>query len=137
MSTPTVLCHDARNFVGSTLRFPWPSPLGDRMTLGDINVKPGHNLSTYKNPQSHIYLAHHNLASLCYSIALANRIFDSESLDKHRNIGRDMGVVVVAIEKVIATQSLAEPEKRHSIFNTARKVEDVMEADLDRDFLDI
>jgi hypothetical protein len=137
MSTPTVSCPDARKFVGSNLRFPWPSPLGDRMTLGDINVKSGHNLSTYKDAQSHIYLAHHNLASLCYSVALANRIFDSESLDKHHNIARDMGAVVAAIEKVIATQSMAELEKRRNAFNAVRKVEDVMEADLDRDFLDI
>jgi len=136
MSTPTVACPDARKFVGSSLRFPWPSPLGDRMTLGDINVKTGHNLSTYKDSQSHNYLAHHNLASLCSSIALANRIFDSESLDARHNIGRDMGAAVAAIEKVIATQSMQELEKRRSIFNAVRKVEDMMEADRERDFLD-
>jgi hypothetical protein len=136
MSTPTVACPDARKFVGSSLKFPWPSPLADRMTLGDINVKPGQNLTTYKDAQSHVYLAHHNLASLCSSIALANRIFDSESLDRQHNIARDMGLVVAAIEKVIASQSMAELEKRRGVFNTVRKVETLIDADLERDFLD-
>jgi hypothetical protein len=136
MNLPAVGCPDARRFVGSTLKFPWPSPLGDKMTLGDINVRKGANLKSYRDQQSNFYLAHHNLASLCYSVALANRIFDSESLDKRHNIAKDIGAVVAAIHAVIKTQSMDELEKRRTVFNTVRKVEEGIECDLERDFLE-
>lgn len=136
MTLPPVDCPDARRFVGSPLKFPWPSPLGDKMTLGDINVRKGVNLKSYRDQQSNWYLQHHNLASLCYGVALANRIFDSESLDKRHNIAKDMGAVVAAIRSVIKSQSMDDLEKKRSIFNAVRTVEEGIECDLERDFLE-
>jgi hypothetical protein len=47
-----------------------------------------------------------------------------------------MGAVVAAINSVIKTQSMDELEKKRSIFNAVRTVEDGIECDLERDFLE-
>ena len=135
MTLPSVKCPDARRFVGSSLRFPWPSPLGDRMSLGDINVQKGANLKTYRDNQSNFYLNHHNLASLCASIALANRVFDSESLDVKHNYAENMGALVATIHEVIKAGSLDLLERKRSIFEAVRAVEPLGEAEDERDYL--
>ena len=67
---------------------------------------------------------HHNLAALCYAIATANRIFDSENLLGTHSIAIDMGRAVAAIEQVIATGTLTELERHRATFNAIRKVND-------------
>ena len=113
---------DDRAFLGSTLRWPWPSPLGDRMVLGDICVaKPDAYVSTWQDQQTQAYLTHHNLAALCSGVALANRIFDQESVLHDHTVARSVGAVVEAIERVIASGSLATLEGLRSTFSKLRE----------------
>ena len=131
MTLPSCDIPDGRRLVGSKLKFPWPSPLGDRMTLGDICVKQGVNHKHYRDAQAEWYIAHHNLAALCYAISTANRIFDSESLIGEHTISYNMGRAVSSIDKVIKTGSLTELERHRSTFNAIRPVN--TDADDDRE----
>ena len=124
MTLPDTKIPDGRHLVGSSVRFPWPSPLGDRLTLGDLCIKQGSNRSHYRDAQSDHYIVHHNLAALCYAIATANRIFDSENLLGTHSIAIDMGRAVAAIEQVIATGTLTELERHRATFNAIRTVND-------------
>jgi len=132
MTLPATTIPDARILVGSDVRFPWPSPLGDRMTLGDINVRKGSNLASYRDVQGDHYVVHHNLAALCYAVATANRIFDSEAISGQHTIAVDMGAVVKSIEAVIKVGTMTELERHKPVFNRIRKVEaedDAMDQD--------
>lgn len=102
------------------------------MTLGDICVQNGHNLETYRDTQSQFYQMHHNLSSLCGSIALANRVFDSECFLKNHTIADKMGKVVKAISEVIKPGSMGVLESNRSTFNDVRPVEAPGDEDLDR-----
>ena len=124
MTLPATSIPDGRHLVGSKVRFPWPSPLGDRMTLGDLCIKPGANRSHYRDAQADHYIAHHNLAALCYAVATANRIFDSENLLGKHSISVDMGRAVAAIEQVIKAGTLTELERHRTVFNSIRLVND-------------
>ena len=130
MTLPSTEIPDGRKLVGSDVRFPWPSPLGDRMTLGDICVKQGANHKHYRDNQADNYLIHHNLSALCYAVSTANRIFDSESIMENHTISADMGRAVAAIDKVIKAGTMAELDRHRSIFNAIRPVSD--DADEDR-----
>jgi len=68
-----------------------PSPLGDLMTMGDICVRNTSFANTRRDQQSNHYLNHHNLAALCYGVALANRVFDSEGVTKKHTIAEHVG----------------------------------------------
>lgn len=131
MTLPSADIPDGKHLVGSEVRFPWPSPLGDRMTLGDLCVKKGANHTHYRDAQSDNYLIHHNLAALCYAVATANRIFDSERLVGTHTISADMGRAVAAIEEVIKAGTMTELERHRSTFNAIRPVSD--DADEDRE----
>jgi hypothetical protein len=135
MTLPTTDIPDGRHLVNSRVRFPWPSPLGDRMTLGDLCVKQGANKRHYRDAQSDLYVGHHNLAALCYAVASANRIFDSESLLGTHTISTDMGRAVAAIDKVIKVGRLTELERHRSTFNAVRTIKE--DADEDREQIDV
>lgn len=135
MTLPATKIPDARILVGSPVKFPWPSPLGDRMTLGDINCRAGANLASYRDVQGDHYVAHHNLAALCYAVATANRIFDSEAISGKHTIAADVGAVVKSIGAVIKAGTLTELERHRSVFNRIRKVETVDEIEQDREDL--
>jgi hypothetical protein len=102
MTMPTRSVPDAHGLVGSDIRWPWPSPLGDRMTLEDFCVQKSPTATSYRDTQSNHYLAHHNLAALCWGVALANRVFDSEIIDHKHTIAYPVGAAVEAIDTVFA-----------------------------------
>jgi hypothetical protein len=131
MTLPNADIPDGRQLVGSKVRFPWPSPLGDRMTLGDLCVKKGVNHKHYRDAQSDNYIIHHNLAALCYAVATANRIFDSETLLGTHTISTNMGRLVAAIDRIFEVGTMAELERHRSVFNAVRKIKDD-DADEDR-----
>lgn len=98
---------DGAKFVGSDVRWPWPSPIGDRMTLSDFCVSRPPTAMSFHDKLSNHLLAHHNLAALCWGISLANRVFDSETVDHHHSIVPHVGAGVEAIDRVLASGSLA------------------------------
>jgi hypothetical protein len=94
---------DGYQFIGSNVPWPWPSPLGNRMVMGDFCVP---TLSgCYRDQQSNHYLAHHNLGALCWAIALANRVFDAEGINGTHTVGRPIGAAVEAIDKIFRSRS--------------------------------
>ena len=95
-------------YIGLDVRWPWPSPLGNRMTLADVCVKNSLLAGRTYDTQANHCVAHHNLAALCWGIALANRVFDAESLDHNHTIGRAEGAVVELIDRVFASGSMDE-----------------------------
>ena len=107
MSMGSVSAPNGHAFVGSRLRWPWPSPLGDRMTLGDFCVVRPVTARTNQDTQSSHYQAHHNLAALCFGIALANRVFDSECVDHQHTIGRPVGAAVEAINEALKAGTMS------------------------------
>ena len=92
--------------------------------MGDLCIKPGANRSHYRDAQADHCIAHHNLAALCYAVATANRIFDSENLLGKHSISVDMGRAVAAIEQVIKAGTLTELERHRTVFNSIRLVND-------------
>lgn len=130
---PTERIPDAMSFVGSRLRWPWPSPLGDRMILGDVCIKGDPYANSQMDQQSSFYIAHHNLASLCYAVAFANRVFDSESVSHNHTIAKPVGAAVEAIEQVIASNSDMVLERFRSTLAKVRHQKEAVPADEDRD----
>jgi hypothetical protein len=111
---------DGSAFICSQLRWPWPSPLGDCMRLGDFCVDRPVTARTTHDMQSNHYLAHHNLAALCFGIALANRIFDSESVRHQHTVGLSVGAAVEAINRVIKAGTMSEVRKYQRTFSHLR-----------------
>ena len=109
---------DGHQFLQSTVPWPWPSPLGNRMVMGDFCV-PTKN-GSYRDQQSNHYLAHHNLAALCWGIALANRVFDAEGLNGLHTIGRAEGAAVEAIDRIFKSRSLVTLASYQSTFARLR-----------------
>ena len=118
MCTDTI--PDGRELVQSKLRWPWPSALGDRMTLGDICVNDIDEFGSHRDMQSYHLLSHHNLSAQCYAVNLANRVYDSESVQHRHTIAIDAGRGVEAIERVIASGSMMELGKFQSVFRALR-----------------
>ena len=115
--TMSMASHNIPNgfqFMGSDIPWPWPSPLGNHLRMRDICV-PTRN-GSYQDQQSNHYIAHHNLAALCWGIALANRIFDAESLDRNHTVGMRVGAAVEAIDRVFQSKSLIELAGYQAIF---------------------
>ena len=105
---------DHYSYIGSQVRWPWPSPLGDRINLGDVCVRRPVTANTYHDTLSNHILSHHNLAALCYGIALANRIFDGENVTHQHTVGCNVGGTVEVIENVLkaGTMSALQQYKR-------------------------
>ncbi len=120
MTMPTVSAPDGWAFVNSSLRWPWPSPLGDKMTLGDFCVASPGAAKRYRDTQSNHYMAHHNLAALCFGIALANRVFDGENVDHNHTIATATGAGVEAINQVIKAQTMDELDRYKKTFEALR-----------------
>jgi hypothetical protein len=111
---------DGPELVDSSVRWPWPSALGDRMTLGDIVVKGEGNSGYFRDQQSWHLLAHHNLSALCNAVSVANRVYDSESIQHRHTIALAAGDAVAAIERVFAAGSETQLQKEQSKFRRLR-----------------
>jgi hypothetical protein len=107
-------------FSKSPVRWPWPSPLGDRMVMSDFCVPMLPTSENYRDIQTYHYLAHHNLAALCWGIALANRVFDAENISHVPTIARSVAAAVEAIEKVIASGSFETLQAHQKTFSRLR-----------------
>ena len=93
-------------FIGSQVRWPWPSSVGDRMVMGDFCV-PGHrHTRRFRDQLSETLAAHHNLGALCWGIATANRVFDAECLNHDHTVALPVGAAAEAIKAVIKSGSL-------------------------------
>jgi hypothetical protein len=120
MTMPTSRVMDGPEFVDSDVQWPWPSPLGDHMRIGDFCVERPVTANRMRDKQSDWYLAHHNLSVLCYGIALANRVFDSESINHKHTKAEPVGAAVEAIDRVFETLSPDTLRKYERTFRRLR-----------------
>jgi hypothetical protein len=120
MTMPTLDVPDGYDLVRSDVQWPWPSPLGDYMRIGDFCIKTPVTANRTRDTQSDWYLAHHNLAALCYGIALANRVFDGQSVNHKHTISEPVGAAVEAIDRVFETLSMDTLRKYERTFRRLR-----------------
>jgi hypothetical protein len=113
---------DGRAFIGSGVRWLWPSPIGDRITMGDVCVpKPEQSRSRgFYDGLSHALLANHNLSALCFAIAQANRVFTAESIDHNHTVGSNEGAAVQAMRKALQAQSMGVLLQQKATFDKLR-----------------
>jgi hypothetical protein len=135
MTLPTRKAPDGLEFVGSQVKWPWPSALGNHMVMGDFCVPPGPNGQRYRDTQSNHYFAYHNVSALTWSIATANRVFDAENINHEHTIAKPVGAAVEAIENIFASGGSRQVlNKYHVTFNNLRHGSAPILADEDRDF---
>ena len=103
---------DSDKFIKSDLRWPWPSPLGDKLTMGDVCISNGVTAGTFRDSQSNHYAVHHSLSVLCNSIDVAHRIFDVERVTGAATFPRELFNAADAIDEVIGKRSQVNVEHR-------------------------
>lgn len=120
MSMPMRTVPDSHDLIGSQEQWPWPSPVGDRITLGDFCVQRPAASNSYHDQVSHLLLAHHNLSALCAGINLANRVFDGTSITGKHVIAQHVGAAVEAIDRVLESGDPAMIGRYRATFKTLR-----------------
>ncbi len=102
---------DDMRFVGSDIRWPWPSALGDKLVMGDVCVNKSAGAGNRRDQQSNHYIVHHNLGSLCWAIATANRVFDAQLMEKNAQFARKVDATAQAIDRVLKAGTITELQK--------------------------
>lgn len=118
MTMPMRQIPDGIEFIGSKLRWPWPSPIGDQMVMSDICIN--NTGSSTRDSQSHHYIVHHNLAALCWGIATANRVFKSGWSNGVNTISSKVGEAVEKIDEVFASHDGHTLQKHATCFHNLR-----------------
>lgn len=123
---------DAR-FIGSDIKWPWPSPLGDRLTMGDVCVRSGLGSSTHRDTQSNHYVVHHNLGALCSAISGVNRVLNVESISGKYTLPPHVSAAVWAIDEVLrcGTMDVLDRHKR-ALSRVKRSASTSIQSDYDR-----
>ncbi|MBS0248257.1 MAG: hypothetical protein JSR61_16700 [Proteobacteria bacterium] len=134
MTMPMRKAPGSRTHVGCTLRWPWPSALGNRMVVGDVCVPMTGRRKYHRDKVSDWLIAHHNLSSLCWAIAQANRLFDVESLDHQYTTAYVVGSAAEVIEKVIKSGSMSELYNNQHILMALRHGSFDRDSEEQRDF---
>jgi hypothetical protein len=134
MTMPTAKIPDDHRYIGSQMRFPWPSALGNKLTIGDICYRPAAECDSTIDIQSTYYLNLHNLSALCDGIALANRVFDAESVTHVHSIGTAVGAAVEAIDEIFKSAQMAKLIKYQTTFIHLRHGTELMADDEEREF---
>ena len=120
MSMPSRKAPDDASFVNSPLPWPWPSPMGNLMTIGDVCINRPLTARGQHDTLSGQLMVHHNLAALCWAIALANRVFDVERMSRAHTIVPHVGAAVEAIETVIKSGSEYQLSRFQTTFANLR-----------------
>jgi len=120
MTMPTRDAPDDPSYIGSSVRWPWPSPIGNRMVMDDFCVPKSQRSRRYRDVVSNHLLAHHNLYALCWGIAQANRVFDAENVTHEHTIAEPVGFAAEAIEEIVSTRSLTLLDRRQFVFEGLR-----------------
>lgn len=136
MGIEQVTAPTGHRFHGSPLRWPWPSAVGDLLTMGDLVVPISHQNTTQRDTLGNHLLALHNLQALCLAVFTANRVFDVELITGQHNIGVKEGCAAAAINKIFKNPSLQTLQSHERSFNGLRKSYARVDADEDRDLDD-
>ena len=120
MVIPSYKVLSGEEYFNSSVRWPWPSALGDHLVMGDVCVSKAINRKSFLDTQSNIYLAHHNLSALCYGVAAANRAFDAANLSGSHSIAGLVGQAVGAIDEIMRTSDLSVLDSYRPLFEQLR-----------------
>lgn len=134
MTMPMRKAPEGKMHVGSTLRWPWPSALGNRMVVGDVCVPITGKRKYHRDKVSDWLIAHHNLSALCWGIAQANRLFDVETYDRNHTVAYVVGDAAEAIARVIKTGNMSELYKSQALFMSLRHGTFDYDSEEERDF---
>lgn len=134
MTMPMVKVPDDPRYFQSEIKWPWPSTFGDKLVMGDVCGKDALPPSSTIDQQGQYCVALHNLAALCDGIALANRVFDSESVTHKHSIGTAIGAAVEAIDDIFKTGEEAKLLKYRTTFLNLRYGQEPDAGDEERDF---
>jgi hypothetical protein len=80
-SIPSVTSHQGHVYVGSTDKFPFSSPIADRITLGHLNVYEGMYEKRRYDAISNTILTHHNVYTYLKAFDMANE----QAFGKHED----------------------------------------------------
>ncbi len=94
-----------RKNVGSSKRFPFPSSIGDKLTLGDLCVKDKMFQDSPWDGLSSMLVANHNLETLLTSIQTAHRLHDLEASDAEKFCPVNLIRAREAIEEVFESET--------------------------------
>lgn len=94
---------DSKDFVGSSKRFPWRSPIGDRITMGDLCVKTENFATTRWDDLSFLMLVNHNYSSLLLALEQAHRIWDMGAEFARTRLPSELAELGSIIDYVIET----------------------------------
>lgn len=121
MTMQSLEAPDGYEFLNSTRRWPWPSPIGDQMLMTDFVVRPNKPDARWRDTQSNHLMVHHNIGALCAGVALANRVFDVQSTNHDHQVGRHVGAAIEAIERIFESGgSRAVLQKLTGVFTLLR-----------------
>jgi hypothetical protein len=118
MGEATIL--NNHRYVGNPLPWPWPSPLGNMMTLADVCVDRDVTIDTAHDSLSNHLVAHHSLSALCWAVALVNRVFSAEGVGQDHSIASHVGAAIEVISEVIQTGTEFSLAKNRGTFSHLR-----------------
>jgi hypothetical protein len=118
MGEATIL--NNHRYVGNPLPWPWPSPLGNMMTLADVCVDRDVTIDTAHDSLSNHLVAHHSLSALCWAVALVNRVFSAEGVGQDHSIASHVGAAIEVINEVIQTGTEFSLAKNRGTFSHLR-----------------
>jgi len=93
---------DSESYVGSDIPFPWKSPIGERLTMGDLCVKKG-GARTWDSLTDHMVM-NHNVFVQMDAIIAANRVFELETADAKNHCPASLLEIRELIAKAFTTE---------------------------------
>jgi hypothetical protein len=100
LTLSTTKALDDNIFFDSKLRWPWPSAMGNRLTMGDICV-PSNGASYYcRDDLSYALKMLHNYSATRETISLVNRIMDAQIASGEYLIAPTLAEALVVVKQV-------------------------------------
>lgn len=97
---PAKRAPDHKRMFGSNVQWPWPSAIGDRLTLGDINVASRGKSPYCRDNLSNTLMMLHNYASLRDTILFANRIMDAQQASREHIIAPKLSKCIGIVRQI-------------------------------------
>lgn len=104
-------------YVGSDRRFPWSSPIGDRITCGDICVKNANFQDTSWDELSMAMMVNHNYSVLLLALEQAHRLVDMEAPFAKANLPSLLRQQVDVVNHVIRSGSMAVLKRNRTLLS--------------------
>lgn len=101
-------------YANDTLHFPFSSPVGELITLGDLNVRGGDFQSKTFDSVSYALLANHNLYVYIRSLLEANELAFLRNSERHDFVPATLIEACDFVEDLMAEQNWERKLKKHA-----------------------